>query len=188
MAVSVCQQGECVADGSVATVQSYGQAEGYYRQLEGLDARQTQWAVMVAACLHAQGLSQEVRALFQEHSTCACAASMLQRDLKSSQYSQSVLLSVLPWLVHRPWSSTGKCTRPILPTKTACASWRPSAKSKVGIADSALGLPPAVACCHALSKRQSSISWADDKWQGLHLHAWCAIAHAILGIVIQIAW
>lgn len=41
-------------------VQSYGQAEGYYRQLERLNTKQPQWAVMVAACLHAQGLSQEV--------------------------------------------------------------------------------------------------------------------------------
>ncbi|KAK9803202.1 hypothetical protein WJX73_002787 [Symbiochloris irregularis] len=38
---------------------SYGQAEGCYRHLERLDSGQPQWAVMVAACLHAQGLNQE---------------------------------------------------------------------------------------------------------------------------------
>lgn len=46
-------------------LQRYKQAEEHYRQLEQMNVSEARWPVMVAACLHTQGLNMQVITLLR---------------------------------------------------------------------------------------------------------------------------
>ena len=63
-------------------MQDYRAAEAHFRQLERLDASQAQWALMVAACLHAQGFTPEVPASHLNF-TCIAQCCAMQDPLRA---------------------------------------------------------------------------------------------------------